>query len=86
MPKCGSKCKRGYYRVFNRILWVLCAGMQWKCLPMPPIGDGKAEIPYTTIYKVFPSGPMTGRLSTPSSKKTGVRLRLTLCSAVQVHA
>jgi hypothetical protein len=33
MPKRGPKCKLGYYRVFNLILWVLYTGMQWKCLP-----------------------------------------------------
>jgi len=30
MPKRGPKCKLGYYRVFNLILWVLYTGMQWK--------------------------------------------------------
>ena len=28
MPKRGPKCKLGYYRVFNLILWVLYTGMQ----------------------------------------------------------
>jgi hypothetical protein len=27
--------------------------MQWKCLPVPKDYDGKAEIHYTTVYKVF---------------------------------
>jgi hypothetical protein len=31
MPKRGPKCKLGYHRVFNLILWVLYTGMQWKC-------------------------------------------------------
>jgi hypothetical protein len=31
MPKRGPKCKLGYYRVFNLILWLLYTGMQWKC-------------------------------------------------------
>ncbi len=53
MPKRGPKCKLGYYRVFNLILWVLYTGMQWKCLPVPTDSDGKAEIHYTTVYKVF---------------------------------
>ena len=35
MPKRGPKCKLGYHRVFNLILWVLYTGMQWKCLPVP---------------------------------------------------
>jgi len=53
MPKRGPKCKLGYYRVFNFILWVLYTGMQWKGLPIPPDTNGKPAIHYTTIYKVF---------------------------------
>ena len=53
MPKRGPKCKLGYHRVFNLILWLLYTGMQWKCLPVPKDCDGKAEIHYTTVYKVF---------------------------------
>jgi transposase len=53
MPKRGPKCKLGYYRVFNLILWVLYTGMQWKCLPVPTDAHGKPAIHYTTIYKVF---------------------------------
>jgi len=53
MPKHGSKCKLGYHRVFNLILWILYTGMQWKCLPVPTDPDGKSVIHYTTVYKVF---------------------------------
>ncbi len=53
MPKRGPKCKLGYYRVFNRILWVLYTGMQWKGLPVPHDAQGKPAIHYTTVYKVF---------------------------------
>ena len=53
MPKRGPKCKLGYYRVFNLILWVLYTGMQWKCLPIPQGPQGTPAIHYTTIYKVF---------------------------------
>jgi transposase len=53
MPKRGPKCKLGYYRVFNLILWVLYTGMQWKCMPVPQDTDGKPAIHYTTVYKVF---------------------------------
>ena len=53
MPRRGPKCKLGYHRVFNLILWVLYTGMQWKCLPVPRTGDGTAMIHYTTIYKLF---------------------------------
>src|SRR6266852_5409430 len=53
MPKRGPKCKLGYHRLFNLILWVLYTGMQWKCLPVPKDAHGKPAIHYTTIYKVF---------------------------------
>jgi transposase len=53
MPKRGPKCKLGYYRVFNLILWVLYTGMQWKCLAVPQDAQGKPVIHYTTVYKVF---------------------------------
>ena len=53
MPRRGPKCKLGYYRVFNLILWVLYTGMQWKSLPVPQDAQGKPAIHYTTVYKVF---------------------------------
>ena len=53
MPKRGPKCKLGYHRVFNLILWVLYTGMQWKSWPIPQDAHGKPAIHYTTIYKVF---------------------------------
>ena len=40
MPMRGPKCKLGYHRVFNLILWVLYTGMQWKCMPVPRAADG----------------------------------------------
>ena len=53
MPKRGPKCKLGYHRVFNLVLWGLYTGMQWKCLPVPTDSAGKPAIRYTTVYKVF---------------------------------
>jgi transposase len=64
MPRRGPKCKLGYDRVFNLILWVLYTGMQWKCLPVPTDRDGKAEIHYTTIYKVFAKWTDDGSIAT----------------------
>src|SRR5215471_17512455 len=49
MPKRGPKCKLGYYRVFNLILWVLYTGMQWKCLAIPQDPQGKPAIHDTRI-------------------------------------
>jgi transposase len=53
MPKRGPKCKPGYHRVFNFILWVLYTGMQWKCLPIPKDTHGKPEIHYSNVYRAF---------------------------------
>ena len=53
MPKRGPKCKLGYYRVFNLILWVLYTGMQWKCLPVPKDANGTPAMHYTGVYTVF---------------------------------
>src|SRR5215469_14890607 len=53
MPKRGPKCKLGYHRVFNLIVWVLYTGMPWKCLPIPQDPTGKPVIHDTTVYKVF---------------------------------
>jgi transposase len=62
MPKRGPKCKLGYHRVFNLILWVLYTGMQWKCLPVPQDPSGKPAIHYTTVYKVFAKWADNGSL------------------------
>ena len=62
MPKRGPKCKLGYHRVFNLILWVLYTGMQWKCLPVPHRHPGQRR-PSTTrpSTQSLPNGPMMGR-------------------------
>jgi transposase len=62
MPKRGPKCKLGYHRVFNLILWVLYTGMQWKCLPIPHDAQGKPAIHSTTVYKVFATWADDGSL------------------------
>ena len=65
MPRRGPKCKLGYHCVFNLILWVLYTGMQWKCLPVPRTAEGKPQIHYTTIYKVFAKWSDDGSLKQP---------------------
>src|SRR5215216_3067471 len=62
MPKRGAKCKLGYYRVFNLILWMLYTGMQWQCLPVPTDAQGNPAIHSTTIYKVFATWADDGSL------------------------
>src|SRR5258708_7202565 len=53
MPKRGPKCKIGYHRLLNLILWLLYTGMQWKCLPIPKGENGKPIIHYTNVFKAF---------------------------------
>ena len=53
LPKRGPECKIGYLKAFNYILKVLYTGMQWKELPIEKGPDGKSEIHYTGIYKLF---------------------------------
>ena len=53
MPKRGPRCKLGYHRLLNLILWVLYTGMQWKCLPIPKDVTGKPASHYTNIYRAF---------------------------------
>ena len=53
MPKRGPRCKIGYHRLFNLILWVLYTGMQWQCLPIPTGPTGKPAIHYTHVYRAF---------------------------------
>jgi transposase len=57
MPKRGPKCKLGYYRVFNLILWVLYTGMQWKCLPVPTDAQGKPAIHYLKVARKLRGSP-----------------------------
>ncbi len=53
LPKRGPKCKIGYHKPFNYILKVLYTGMQWKELPIEKGPEGKSELHYTGIYKLF---------------------------------
>jgi transposase len=62
MPKRGPKCKLGYHRLFNLILWVLYTGMQWKCLPIPKNVTGKPAIHYTNVYRAFAKWADAGSL------------------------
>src|SRR6266851_2995268 len=62
MPKRGPKCKLGYHRVFNLIVWVLYTGMQWKSLPVPQDANGTPAIHYTTVYRVFATWAADGSL------------------------
>ena len=52
-PKRGPQCKIGYHKPFNSLLQVLYTGMQWKELPIDQDPEGKAELPYTGVFKLF---------------------------------
>ena len=49
----APQCKLGYHKPFNSILKVLYTGMQWKELPIAKGPEGKAEIHYTGVFKLF---------------------------------
>jgi hypothetical protein len=53
LPKRGPQCKLGYHKPFNSMLKVLYTGMQWKELPIEKGPEGKAELHYTGIFKLF---------------------------------
>ena len=53
LPKRGPQCKIGYHKPFNYILKVLYTGMQWKELPLEKGPEGKVELHYTGVFKLF---------------------------------
>lgn len=53
MPQRGPECKIGYWKAFNYILKVLYTGMQWEELPIGKGENGKPELHYTGIYKLY---------------------------------
>src|SRR5713226_1963066 len=53
LPRRGPQCKIGYHKPFNYILKVLYTGMQWKELPITAGPEGKAELHYTGVFKLF---------------------------------
>jgi transposase len=61
-PTRGPRCKLGYHRLFNLILWVLYTGMPWKCVPIPKDPTGKPEIHYTNVYRAFATWADDGSL------------------------
>jgi hypothetical protein len=52
-PKRGPQCKIGYHKPFNYLLKVLYTGMQWKELSIDKDPEGKAELHYTGVFKLF---------------------------------
>src|SRR5215813_4300631 len=62
MPKRGPKCKIGYHRLFDLILWVLYTGIEWKCLPIPKEAHGEPAIHDTNVYSAFATWSDDGSL------------------------
>jgi hypothetical protein len=56
LPKRGPHCKLGYHQPFNSILKVLYTGMQWKEVPIDKNPDGRPEIHYPGVFKLFARG------------------------------
>jgi hypothetical protein len=52
-PKRGPQCKLGSHKSFNSLLKVLYPGMQWKEVPIDKDPEGKAELHYTGVFKLF---------------------------------
>ena len=61
-PKWGPQCKIGYHKSFNYLLKVLYTGMQWKELPIDKDPEGKAELHYTGVFKLFARWAKDGSL------------------------
>lgn len=49
----GPGTKLTFYVIFNYILKLMHTGCQWEELPIEKNTEGKAEIHYTRIFKIF---------------------------------
>lgn len=49
----GPKCCIPLFKVFNYILHLMHTGMQWKNIPIDKRDDGKQEIHYTRIFRIY---------------------------------
>ncbi len=52
-PKHGPNSKVPMYRLFNYMLKVLHTGMQWSQLPIELTDEGKPEIHYTRVFRIY---------------------------------
>lgn len=49
----GPACSIPLYKVFNYILSLMHTGMQWINLPIEKLSDGRSEIHYTRIFRIY---------------------------------
>ena len=61
-PQRGPQCKIGYPKSFNYLLKVLYPGRQWQELPIDQDPEGKAELHYTGVFKLFARWAQEGSL------------------------
>jgi hypothetical protein len=61
-PPRGPQCKIGSHQSFTYLLKVLYTGMQGKELPMDTDPEGKAELPYPGVFKLFARWAKDGSL------------------------
>jgi len=83
MPMRGPKCKLGYHRVFNLILWVLYTGMQWKCLPYLNLDGGFDS--RRNRKAIFNAGLVPNIKENPRNRKAAKRGRKRLFNAA-IHS
>jgi hypothetical protein len=62
VPKRGPQCTLGSHKPFNSLLKVLYTGRQWQALPLDPGPEGKAELPYTGVFKLLARWAEAGSL------------------------
>ena len=60
--KRGPKPKIGYYKIFNYILYFNHTGVQWKNIPIDKTEEGKPEIHYTRLFKIYSRWASDGSL------------------------
>jgi hypothetical protein len=62
-PKRGPQCKLGSHKSFNSLLQVLSTGLQWQELPIDKAPEGKAELHYPGVFKLFARWAKEGALA-----------------------
>ena len=51
--KRGPNSKLPFFKIFNYILKIIHTGAQWHCMPIEKEINGKPEIHFTNVYRIF---------------------------------
>ena len=51
--KSGPNSKLPFFKIFNYILKIIHTGAQWHCMPIEKEINGKPEIHFTNVYRIF---------------------------------